>query len=151
MPWLWLAAAVAAVDQASKWLLIGWLGELGHAVRVTSFFNLVLVWNPGISFGMFQSGGAWRWVLSAGTAVIAAVLVLWLRRRPPALAATGIALVLGGAVGNLIDRLLPRRAVADFFDVHLLGYHWPAFNIADSAISVGVVLILMESVRRRPG
>ncbi len=144
---LLLAAGIAVADQLSKWWLIGGLAEQGGRVEVTGFFNLVMVWNRGISFGLFQGGETGRWLLSALAAAISIALVVWLARVRRPLTAAGIAAVLGGAVGNLIDRVSPRGAVADFFDLHLMGYHWPAFNLADSAIVVGVALILLDALR----
>jgi signal peptidase II len=142
---LLLALAVFAADQLSKWWLIDLLHSTGAAIEVTGFFNLVMVWNRGISFGMFQSGETGRWVLVALTVAICLLIVGWMRRMHRRLSGLGAGLVLGGAVGNLTDRVSPRAAVADFFDVHLMGYHWPAFNVADSAISVGVALIVIDA------
>ena len=121
-------------------------------ISVTGFFNFVLVWNRGVSFGMFGSHSHWGPILLTGLAlVISVVLLVWLRRVETRLVATAIGLVLGGALGNVIDRLR-FEAVVDFLDFHVLGYHWPAFNVADSAISVGVGLLLYDALfesRRR--
>lgn len=148
-PALLLALAILAADQASKAWLIDWLAGRGGFVEVTGFFNLVMVWNRGISFGMLQSGETGRWVLAAFAALVCVGLVYWLRRGHPRMTALGIGAVLGGAVGNIVDRVV-HGAVADFFDVHVLGYHWPAFNVADSAITLGVVAILIDGLRGPP-
>lgn len=145
--WL-LALAVLLADQASKTWLIGWLAEQGGFVKLTGFFNLVMVWNRGVSFGLLQSGDSGRFVLAGFAVLVTIGLAVWLHRGQSALTSYGIGAVIGGAIGNVVDRLLPSRgAVADFFDVHLFGYHWPAFNIADSAITLGVAAILIDGLR----
>lgn len=141
-----LALAVLVADQASKAWLIGWMESLGGYLQVTGFFNLVMVWNRGISFGLFQSGETGRYVLAGFAIVVSIGLLVWLRRGQPPLTALGIGAVLGGAIGNVLDRL-GRGAVADFFDFHVFGYHWPAFNVADAAITLGVFAILLDGFR----
>ena len=136
-----------ALDQASKSVLIALLEERGfRGVEVTGFLNLVMVWNEGVSFGMLAGGAeAMRWLLAGLALAIAAALVVWLARldaRRPALA---VGLIVGGAIGNAADRIL-RGAVADFFDLHAGGLHWPAFNVADAAITVGVLLLLADAL-----
>jgi signal peptidase II len=140
-----LAFVVAVVDQASKYWLIEVMYNAGRTIEVTGFFNLVMVWNRGISFGMFQGGDTGRWLLALLATGVSIALIFWLRRIDRPLTGYGVGAVLGGAVGNLIDRISPRAAVADFFDFHVMGYHWPAFNIADMAITVGVGMILLDS------
>ena len=141
-----VAAAVLVADQASKWLILDTVMQPPRSLEITGFFNLVMVWNPGVSFGMFgDSGEVGRWVLTLFALAISAFLLNWLRqvdRRFPALA---IGMVIGGAIGNVVDRVR-FGAVADFLDFHLLGYHWPAFNVADSAITVGVAILLIDSL-----
>jgi signal peptidase II len=137
-----MALAVLALDQATKWLALETLFDRGP-VAVTPFFNLVLVWNRGVSFGMFAGSGAWLLTLLA--AGIGAFLVVWLYRETRAFTRIALWLVLAGAVGNVIDRLR-FGAVVDFLDFHSFGYHWPAFNVADSAIVVGAGLILLDSL-----
>lgn len=145
---LLLGLCVLAADQISKYVLIQWLAENGNYQQITGFFNLVMVWNRGVSFGMLQSGETGRYVLAAFAIAVSAGLFVWLWRGQPLLTSLGIGAVLGGAMGNVVDRLMPSRtAVADFFDFHLFGYHWPAFNIADSAITLGVVAILLDGLR----
>ena len=124
-----IAAVCTALDQASKWWLMGVLERAGGPIELLPFFNLVMVWNPGVSFGMFQSGNAWApWILSALALVIVFVLVRWLGKAETRFIAAGLGLVIGGALGNVIDRMVWGK-VADFFDVYIDTWHWPAFNI----------------------
>ena len=113
---------------------------------MTPFFNLVLAWNPGVSFGMFNSGSPLAvWGLAAVALLIVVALLVWLTRVGHWLGAAAIGLIVGGAVGNVIDRLR-FGAVADFLDFHVSGYHWPAFNVADSAITIGVLFLLYDAL-----
>lgn len=156
---LGIAALVIALDQLSKWVMLNVVMTPPRIIEVTPFFNLVYVWNRGISFGMFNTDSPWnRWTLPVVALLIVVLLVWWLRRAQHWLLITGLGLVIGGALGNVIDRAL-LGAVFDFLDVHAYGYHWPAFNIADSAITVGVCLLISDplfgvsarSGGRRPG
>lgn len=144
-----LAAVVLVVDQLTKWWILADVMNPPRILEVTSFFNLVLVWNRGISFGFFGTGGPWQaWLLAAFGTVIAGGLLVWLQRAGmPRLPSIGIGLIVGGALGNVIDRLR-HGAVVDFLDFHAGGYHWPAFNVADSAITVGVAALLLDAVLR---
>lgn len=146
-----LAALLALLaDQVSKWWLIGFLAERPGGVRVTEFFNLVQVWNRGVSFGMFNTGEAGRrWVLIALALVMVVGLWVWLSRTRDRPVAVAIGLVMGGALGNALDRLT-HGAVADFFDFHLAGWHWPAFNVADAAILIGVGVLVIDALFQRP-
>ena len=141
-----VAAVVLVADQVSKWLILDIVMQPPRTVEVTGFFNLVIAWNPGISLGMFRNGGEiGRWILSVFALAISAFLLNWLRqvdRRFPALA---IGMVIGGAIGNVIDRVR-FGAVADFLDFHLFGWHFWTFNVADSAITVGVAILLIDSL-----
>lgn len=142
------AALVLALDQVSKLLILGNL-ELGHPVRVTGFFNLALVWNRGVSFGMFNNGGAFNSIafsLLAGIIIVA--LLVWLWRSAAGIVIPAIGLIVGGALGNVVDRLR-LGAVVDFLDFHLGTWHYAAFNLADSAICVGVALLLIDGLLRR--
>tara|TARA_R110000772_G_scaffold115600_2_gene220420 strand:+ start:32 stop:505 length:474 start_codon:yes stop_codon:yes gene_type:complete len=139
-----IAAAIIVVDQASKLYLIDLMARHPGGIEVTYFFNLVMVWNRGVSFGMF-AGDNMRWILVAITTVISVIVLLWLRKATNRMLATGLGLVLGGAIGNIIDRVR-LGAVADFFDFDLIFMRWPAFNVADMAIVCGVILILLESL-----
>lgn len=143
-----IAALLLALmlDQFSKWLLLDRVGIVSSAIEVAPFFNLVMVWNTGISFGMLAEHDR-PYLLVALSLIIIAVLAVWLRRAESALTAAALGLVIGGALGNIIDRLR-FGAVADFFDFHIGAYHWPAFNIADSAIFIGVVLLCAEGILR---
>jgi signal peptidase II len=141
-----IALISAVVDQASKWWLMGVLERAGGPIEVLPVFNLVMVWNPGVSFGMFQSGSIWApWALSAVAMVIVVVLVRWLAKAENRFVAAGLGLVIGGAVGNVIDRMVWGR-VADFFDVHVDTWHWPAFNIADSVIVIGAAILVLDGL-----
>ncbi len=149
IPGLALAAAVLVLDQATKWLVLRSLDEF-EAVPVTPFFNLVLVWNRGVTFGMFRGAGEHGpWLLTLAAVAIGAFLAWWLRSETRPVTRAALWLVLAGAVGNVVDRLR-FGAVVDFLDFHALGYHWPAFNVADSAIVVGAGLILLDSLVLAP-
>ena len=121
------------------------LAEEPFGVEILPFFNLVLVWNRGISFGMFGGGALPPWLLGAIAVAVILALVIWLRRVETRLLAATIGLVIGGAAGNVIDRFR-FGAVADFLDLHWGDYHWPAFNLADAAITVGVVILLIDAL-----
>jgi signal peptidase II len=145
------AGAVLIVDQAIKlWLLFVFeIGKRG-AVRLTAFFDLVLAWNTGISYGWFQSDGPLgQWLLLAVKTFAVAALVIWLRNAGTRLTAIALGLIIGGALGNAIDRLL-HGAVVDFALFHLQigdqNFNWYVFNFADAAIVAGVVALLYESV-----
>lgn len=145
------AAVSLALDQASKWLMLLAVMDPPRVIEVTGFLNLVLVWNRGVSFGMF-SDGVPAWALGLFGAVVVALLLVWLGKAENRRIAIGLGLVIGGAAGNIIDRAV-HGAVVDFLDFHYAGWHWPAFNIADSAICVGVGLLLLDSLffrRARP-
>jgi len=135
------------VDQVSKELLLGYLLKTGTTVPVIDgFFRLVVVWNQGVSFGLLGGDRALPpWVLSAIAAAVCIGLFVWLRRTDRRLGGWGIGLVIGGAIGNVIDRAR-WGAVFDFADFHVGQWHWPAFNVADSAIVAGVGLMLIDSL-----
>ncbi len=142
-----LAAATLVVDQGSKEWLLRYLTKVGAVVPVfDDFFRLVIVWNRGVSFGLLGGDRALpSWVLSAVAVAVCVGLFVWLRRTDRALTGWGIGLVMGGAIGNVIDRAR-WGAVFDFADFHVRQWHWPAFNVADSAIVVGVGLMLIDSL-----
>ena len=143
---LLVALPVVVLDQLTKWWVLADLMNPPAAIEVTPFFNLVLVWNRGVSFGLFDNDSPWGPVLLAGLALaISVVLLVWLTRAGSRLSAIAIGIVLGGAIGNVIDRVR-FGAVVDFLDFHAWGYHWPAFNVADSAISIGVGLLLYDGL-----
>ena len=141
-----IAAVVLIVDQIVKAWVLSWLGPAPVAVALTSFVNLVSVWNYGISFGLFNTGSAAAAYLFVILALaIASALVVWLKRTDRRLIAAALGLIIGGAIGNIVDRLR-FGAVYDFLDFHVLGWHWPAFNVADSAVSIGVALLLIDAL-----
>ena len=142
-----LCLVTATLDQASKtWLIAYMAGQPPSGVTVTSFFDLVMVWNYGVSFGLFNNGSDGQtWVLIGVAAGVVLLLVAWLGRVERAWLAAAIGAVIGGAVGNVVDRLR-FGAVADFFSFHVFGYYWPAFNLADSAIVCGVGLLLLDAM-----
>ncbi|MDD3609614.1 MAG: signal peptidase II [Halothiobacillaceae bacterium] len=146
--WLWLAVFVLILDQISKWAATAWL-SYAEPVPVMPLLNMTLLHNTGAAFSFLASAGGWqRWFFTLIALAISIALVIWLWRLPARERLTGaaLALVLGGALGNLIDRVL-YGYVVDFIDVYYGSWHWPAFNIADSAITVGVALLLWTSLR----
>jgi len=140
-----LAAAVLVLDQVTKWLMLYWVMDPPRVIPVLPFFNLVVVWNEGVSFGMFGGGTVPPAVFVGLSAAIAVAMLVWLRRADSLWTQLAIGVVVGGAIGNALDRLV-FGAVFDFLDFHVAGWHWPAFNVADSAICIGVVLLLVESL-----
>ncbi|SKA31836.1 signal peptidase II [Enhydrobacter aerosaccus] len=148
-----LVALTVIADQISKELLLRYLLKVGAMLPVIDgFFQLVVVWNRGVSFGLMSGDTALPpWVLSGVAVIVCIGLFIWLRRTDRPLTGWGIGLVMGGAIGNVIDRAR-WGAVFDFADFHVHEWHWPAFNVADSAIVVGVGLMLIDSLigERRP-
>lgn len=145
--WYGLALLVVVLDQYTKGLAQSAL-EYGRPQEVFSWFNLTLQYNTGAAFSFLSDAGGWqRYFFSVVAVVISAVLVVWLYRMPrqQRLLALALALILGGALGNVWDRLLLGHVV-DFISVHYGGYYFPAFNIADSAISVGAALMIFDSL-----
>jgi signal peptidase II len=144
-----VVALILAVDQASKFAVLAAYTPVTWPVAVTPFFNLVLVWNRGVSFGLFgaNDGELQRWLLVGVALAVAAVLTVWLARGvADRLQRWSFRLIIAGAVGNAIDRVL-HGAVVDFLDFHYAGWHWPAFNVADSAIVVGALLLVADGLR----
>ncbi|MEQ8332366.1 signal peptidase II [Nisaea sp.] len=140
-----LALLVVLADQVTKEWALATLFRDGAVVEVTPFFNLVAVWNRGVSFGLLASDDPMTPYYLSGFAIAVVVgLTVWLARSPTLLLRISLGLIIGGAIGNVIDRLR-YNAVVDFIDWHAFGYHWPAFNLADSAISAGVVFLLFDS------
>lgn len=142
---LLVAAVVVIADRLVKWWAIDALADTPYGVEILPFFNLVLVENRGISFGLFGGGTLPPSLLAAVALAVTLALVIWLRRVETRLLAAAIGLVIGGALGNVIDRFR-YGAVVDFLDLHWDDFHWPAFNLADAAISVGVVVLLMDAL-----
>ncbi len=147
-----LAALVVLLDQASKLAVLRLLEPYQLLPVVPDFFNLTLAFNRGASFSFLAAAGGWqRWLFSGISAVAAVVLIVVLRRTAPddRLNGYGLALVLGGAIGNLVDRLRLGHVV-DFFDVYYRAWHFPAFNVADSAITIGAALLVL-GIKRQAG
>lgn len=143
---LLIAAAIVAADQATKFWIVHDVMSPPRVIEVTSFFNLVMVWNRGASFGLFNTGSPWTlYFLVTVAFLISGAMTVWLRTVQTRWLATALGLVIGGALGNVIDRLV-YGAVADFLDFHAGGYHWPSFNVADIAISVGVGMLLLDGL-----
>ncbi len=146
LKWLWLSLLALILDQVSKLAIVGSM-ELYQSIPVIPFVNLTYVHNTGAAFSFLSEAGGWqRWFFASLAAVISVVITIWIARlkQHETLLAVALALVLGGAIGNLIDRLA-YGYVIDFIDIYVDSWHWPAFNIADSAITVGVVLMLVDS------
>lgn len=146
--WLWLSLLVVALDQGSKYWVQSAMTEEEY-LPLTGFFNLLLVYNEGAAFSFLSGAGGWqRWFFVALAVVISMVLYNWLvgLGKEERATAAALALILGGAWGNLIDRLLNGK-VTDFIDLYYGTWHWPAFNLADSAITLGVVLMLLGLLR----
>ncbi len=148
MNWLWISAVVIVIDQATKHLAVDRLVE-HQPIPVLPFLNMTLTFNPGAAFSFLGSASGWQRWLFSGIAVAVSVFILsWLRRLPRGLiwVPSALALILGGALGNLWDRLALGHVV-DFIDVYYDRWHWPAFNVADSAICVGVAMLLLSAFR----
>ena len=149
--WLSLSLAIVVADFATKMWITRTFAP-GEILTVTPFFNLVLVHNTGAAFSFLAGAGGWqRWFFMV-VSIVVSVAIVWMLRRHHGerLMATALALVLGGALGNLYDRVTIGQVV-DFVQLHAGGYYWPAFNVADSAISIGVVLLIWDSLRESAG
>lgn len=145
------AVLVLAADQFSKVYFLDLMQQNPAGITVLPFFNLVMVWNTGVSFGLFQEDSAMRsWTLIGVAVAVMIWLLVWMWRAQQRLIALSLGVIIGGAVGNIVDRLR-FGAVFDFLDFHAFGWHWPAFNVADSAIVVGVCLLLLEGFLPQPG
>ena len=145
-----ISGLVIVVDQVSKIIVLSALGPF-QGVSVTPFLNLVVVLNTGISFGLFASEGELaRYLLVALALIVSIILMRWLASSTNRFVCAALGMIIGGAFGNVIDRLV-HKAVVDFLDFHLYGWHWPAFNVADSAITIGVALFVLASLLERYG
>ena len=148
-PWLGIAAIIILLDQLTK-ITITKLFRYGEEMFVTSYFNLVLAYNKGAAFSFLSDQGGWQRYFFTGIGIAAAAYIVWLLRKHSGqrLFCWALALILGGAIGNVIDRLMYGHVV-DFLDFHWRGLgHFPAFNVADSAITVGAVLFVLDELRR---
>ncbi len=142
-----IALIVAALDLASKNLVFSFLDSFNlerPELEITGFFNLVKVWNNGVSFGMLHNLTGGKYLILTINLLILVALLVWLYRNQIIYLTIAIGLIIGGAVGNIIDRII-NNAVADFLDFYIGKYHWPAFNLADSSVFLGVILLLLES------
>lgn len=151
--WLWLSAAVIVLDQLSKWLVVSHLAVY-DSIRVLPVFNLVLIHNPGAAWSFLAGASGWqRWFFTILALAVSTAIVVWMRflpRRDSRWRSCALALVLAGALGNVIDRLR-YGYVIDFLQFHYQGWYYPAFNLADSAITVGAAMLILEGFfsRRR--
>ena len=144
--WLLLAAAIVAADQLTKYAVVQYFAA--HApIVVSSFLNLLLVYNPGAAFSFLSDAAGWQRGFFITVALAASAWIVYLLRKYPhqRLFGLALALVLAGALGNVIDRIFI-GAVIDFVDVHAYGYHWPAFNVADSSITCGAALLIWDAL-----
>ncbi len=146
--WIWISVVVIILDQISK----NWADStliLGQSIEILPFFNFTLLYNTGVAFSFMADAGGWqRWLFSGFAAVISVVIIVWMARTPRSqtLVNVGLAMILGGAIGNnLIDRLL-YGYVIDFIDLYYQSWHWPVFNIADSAITIGAAMLLIDAI-----
>lgn len=146
--WLGLALIVIVLDQFTKTLILGWF-ELGDSRTVTSFFNLVRVHNTGAAFSFLAGASGWQRWFFIGLGFVASVFIVWMLRKYPAqlLFCFAVTMILGGALGNVIDRML-HGYVVDFIQVHYGGWYFPSFNLADSAITLGAICLIIDEIRR---
>ena len=153
LKWLWLSFGVIVLDQITKRIAEYQLVQFAP-MEILPFLNFALVYNQGAAFSFLSDAGGWqRWFFTVLALLVSAIIVWWLYRlkRGETGTAISLALILGGAIGNVIDRILHGHVI-DFIDVHYAGYHWPTFNIADSAITIGAVILIATSLMpARPG
>jgi signal peptidase II len=148
LKWLWLSLLVIILDQFSKYVVSDLL-HLYESVAVLPFFSITLLHNPGAAFSFLASAGGWqRWLFTGIAVVVSVAIIVWIKRLPATekWQAAALSLILGGALGNVIDRL-HLGYVVDFLDVYYQKWHWPPFNVADSAITVGVAILLITTLR----
>lgn len=146
--WLGLAAVVILLDQFSKTLILGFF-QLGDSHTVTSFFNVVRVHNPGAAFSFLAGASGWQRWFFIGLGAAASAFIVWMLRRHPGqtLFCFAVSMILGGALGNVIDRVI-HGYVVDFIQVHYAGRYFPSFNLADSAITLGAICLILDELRR---
>lgn len=147
-PWLAWAVIILMADQFTKTLILGYY-RLGDASTITSFFNVVRAHNTGAAFSFLSGAGGWQRWLFTGIGVAATLFIVWQLRAHPGqkLFCFALSSILGGAVGNVVDRLM-HGYVVDFLDFHARGWHFPAFNIADAAITVGAACLILDELLR---
>ena len=148
LPWLGLALIIFIADQFTKVLILGYY-QLGDATYVTSFFNVVRVHNSGAAFSFLANAGGWQRWFFTGIGIAATIFIVWMLRAHAGqkLFSFALSCILGGAVGNVVDRML-HGYVVDFLDFHYAGWHFPAFNVADSAITIGAVCLILDEILR---
>ncbi len=147
LKWLWLSVLVIALDQFTK-VLAETMLTYGDPIAVAPFFNLMLSHNPGAAFSFLSNAGGWqRWFFVVLALAVVAVITIWMYRLPPTQRwiAAALALVVGGALGNVVDRVVYGHVI-DFLDVYVGHWHWPTFNVADSAITVGVAVLIIDGL-----
>ena len=149
-PWLWLAGLVVLLDQVSKWIALGTLRP-GESRYVAPFFNWVMTFNSGAAFSFLSDAGGWqRWFFTALALGVSGWIIVMLRQHSGQFRISlALTLVLGGALGNVVDRLR-FGAVVDFIQWHAAGFYWPAFNLADSAITLGAALLIWDQFATKP-
>ena len=148
LPWLGIALVIILLDQFTKTLILGYF-QLGDSRYVTSFFNIVRVHNTGAAFSFLANAGGWQPWFFIGLGAVATVFIIWMLRQHGGqrLFSWALSLILGGAIGNVVDRLL-HGYVVDFIQVHAGGWYFPSFNVADSAITVGAVCLILDEILR---
>lgn len=148
LPWLGLAILIVVLDQLSK-VWISRALNYGQTIKLTPFFNLMLVYNKGAAFSFLASQAGWQRYFFTAISIAAIIFIIYLLKRhsQQKLFCLSLALILGGAIGNLIDRSLYGHVI-DFLDMHAFGWHWPTFNIADCSITIGAVLFIMDELKR---
>ena len=136
---------VFTLDQATKWWIVTEVMNPPRFIPVFTSFNLVMGWNRGVSFGIFDTASpSNQWLLIGLALIIVAVLLVWLKRADSRLISVALGMIVGGALGNVMDRI-HYGAVADFLDFYVGNFHWPAFNVADAGITIGVIVLVLES------
>lgn len=148
--WLWLSLAVIGLDQYSKWLALEHL-SYGQPLPIFPGFNLTLIFNTGAAFSMLSGAGGWqRWLFIILAVVVTLALIAWLLRlkRQERWICAAVAFILGGALSNALDRIT-RDHVVDFIDVYYKQWHWPVFNLADSAITLGAAILIVRTLLKR--
>jgi len=149
--WIWLSILIIALDQFTKFLIEPWLTGQPAFEVIPGFARLILVYNTGAAFSLLSSASGWqRWLFTGLAVVISVLIVYWLKKTPRSQWTTALplAMILGGAVGNLIDRLRFGHVI-DFVDLYYGDWHWPAFNVADAAISVGAAVFILAGLFQR--
>ncbi len=137
---------ILVLDQITKWWIVTEVMYPPRLIPVFPSFNLVMGWNRGVSFGIFDSSSPPnQWLLISLALIIVTVLLIWLKRAESRLISTALGMIIGGALGNVLDRI-HYGAVADFLDFYIGNFHWPAFNVADAGITIGVIVLVLESV-----